>query len=119
GAVVMGTGIVSVALSLDGQEALSRVLAALDGVTWLTLALLLPARGLADRDRFRSDTRSPAALTAVAGTAVLGTRLALLGWNFVGAVLLVIALLLWLGLVPRVLRHWRVPTGGVLFVLTV
>jgi tellurite resistance protein TehA-like permease len=75
GAVVMGTGIVSIALSLDGQETLSRVLLALDAAVWVILAILLPARALRDRARFRRDLRTPAAFTAVAGTAVLGTRL--------------------------------------------
>jgi tellurite resistance protein TehA-like permease len=38
GADVMATGIVSVALSLDGQETLSRVLLAIAAVIWVTLA---------------------------------------------------------------------------------
>ncbi|HVS99693.1 MAG TPA: tellurite resistance/C4-dicarboxylate transporter family protein [Solirubrobacterales bacterium] len=119
GAVVMGTGIVSIGLSLDGQEALSRVLLVLDGATWLTLAVLLPARAVRDRERFRGDIRTPAAFTAVAGTAVLGTRLALLGWDWAGVVLLVVALAVWLGLIGPVLRHWRTPTVGASFILTV
>jgi tellurite resistance protein TehA-like permease len=40
----MGTGIVSVALSLDGEETLSRVLLVIAGVIWVTLAILLPLR---------------------------------------------------------------------------
>ena len=119
GAVVMGTGIVSIALSLDGQETLSRVLLALDAAAWVILAILLPARALRDRARFRGDLRPPAAFTAVAGTAVLGTRLTLLGWNWAGGALLVIALGLWLGLIGPVLRHWSTPTLGSSFILTV
>ncbi len=119
GAVVMGTGIVSIALSLDGQETLSRVLLALDAAAWVILAILLPARALRDRARFRGDLRTPAAFTAVAGTAVLGTRLTLLGWNWAGGALLVIALGLWLGLIGPVLRHWSTPTLGSSFILTV
>jgi hypothetical protein len=119
GAVVMGTGIVSIALSLDGQETLSRVLLALDAAAWVFLAILLPARALRDRARFRGDLRTPAAFTAVAGTAVLGTRLTLLGWSWAGGALLVIALGLWLGLVEPVLRHWSTPTLGASFILTV
>jgi tellurite resistance protein TehA-like permease len=119
GAVVMGTGIVSIGLSLDGHETLSRVLLALDGATWLALAVLLPARALRDRDRFRQDLRTPAAFTAVAGTAVLGTRLSLLGWDWAGVALLAIALAVWLGLIGSVLRHWRTPTVGASFILTV
>ena len=119
GAVVMGTGIVSIALSLDGQETLSRVLLALDAAAWVFLAILLPARALRDRARFRGDLRTPAAFTAVAGTAVLGTRLTLLGWSWAGGALLVIALGLWLGLVEPVLRHWSTPTLGASFILAV
>lgn len=119
GAVVMGTGIVSVATLLDGHPTFSRALLALDGLIWLVLVVLLPSRALADRRRFRTDLGSPAALTSVAGTAVLGTRLALEGWTEIADALLAIALALWLGIVPWVLRHWRTPTVGVSFVLTV
>lgn len=119
GAVVMGTGIVSIALSLDGQETLSVIFLALAAVVWVILAVLLPARALRDRVRFRGDLCTPAAFTAVAGTAVLGTRLTLLGWGWAGGVLLVIAFGLWLGLVGPVLRHWSKPTVGASFILTV
>jgi tellurite resistance protein TehA-like permease len=119
GAVVMGTGIVSIALLLDGHETLSVILLVLDAVIWVALAVLLPARALADRKRFRSDIRHPAALTSIAGTAVLGTRLTLLGWDWAGAGLLIVAAAAWLGLVPHVLANWQVPTIGASFILTV
>jgi tellurite resistance protein TehA-like permease len=119
GAVVMGTGIVSIALSLDGHETISRVLLVLDAVIWMALAVLLPARAARDPRRFRSDVRTPAALTSVAGTAVLGTRLTLLGWDWAGVALLVIALLLWAALLAPVLTHWRTPTVGSSLLLTV
>jgi tellurite resistance protein TehA-like permease len=119
GAVVMGTGIVSIALSLDGHETISRVLLVLDAVIWVALTVLLPARAARDRTRFLSDVRTPAALTSVAGSAVLGTRLTVLGWDWAGVALLVIALLLWAALLAPVLAHWRTPTVGVSLVLTV
>ncbi len=119
GAVVMGTGIVSIALSLDGQETLSVLLLVLDVLAWVTLAVLLPARALRDRPRFRGDIGLPAAFTAVAGTAVLGTRLTLLGWTWAANALLVIALVVWLGLVGPVLHRWSTPTVGASFILTV
>lgn len=119
GATVMGTGIVSVALLLDGRHVLSAILLVLDGLIWLALAVLLPARALIDRRRFAADLTHPTALTAIAGTAVLGTRLALAGWNWAAIGLLVIALAIWLGLVPHVLRHWETPTIGASFILTV
>lgn len=119
GAIVMGTGIVSVALSQDGQEWLSRLLLVLAAAIWLTLGVLLAARALRDHAQFRRDVRLPAAFTAVAGTAVLGTRLTLLGWHRVGAALLAIAVIMWLGLLAPVLRNWTAPTVGASFVLTV
>ncbi len=119
GAVVMGTGIVSIALLLDHQRTLSTILLVLDAVIWVALAGLLPARAVADRERFRADIRHPAALTSIAGTGVLGTRVTLLGWDWAGAALLVIAVAIWLGLVPQVLGHWQVPTIGASFILTV
>ena len=119
GAAVMGTGIVSIALLLDGKATLSLILLALDAAIWIVLVVLLPARALRDPERFRIDVRTPAALTSIAGTAVLGTRLTLVGWTWAGAALLVFALLIWLGLVPCVLRHWATPTVGASLVLTV
>jgi len=59
GAVVMGTGIVSIALSLDRHETISRVLLVLDAVIWVALIVLLPARAARDHGRFRADVRTP------------------------------------------------------------
>ena len=50
---------------------------------------------------------------------MLGTRLTLLGWEWAGAGLLIVAVAIWLGLVPQVLGHWQVPTIGASFILTV
>ena len=119
GAVVMGTGIVSIALSLDRQETLSRILLAFAAVAWLALGLLLAGRALRDRERVHREARSPAALAGVAGTAVLGTRLTLLGWDWAAIALLVIAAAFWLVLLTPVLTHWVTPTVGVSLVLTV
>lgn len=119
GAVVMGTGIVSVALSLDGRETLSRILLVICAIAWVILGLLLGARVLRDPHRAHQESHSPAALTGVAGTGVLGTRLTILGWSWAGIALLVIGLALWLVLLWPVLTHWVVPTIGVSLVLTV
>jgi hypothetical protein len=73
---------VSTGLSLDAHETMSRVVLILDAVIWAILAVLLPARAARDRARFRGDVPTPAALTSVAGSAVLGTRLTLLGWDW-------------------------------------
>ena len=119
GAVVMGTGIVSVALLLDGRHLLSTILLVIDAVIWLALAVLLPTRARRDRQRFLIDLRHPTALTSIAGTEVLGTRLTLAGWNWAGAGLLIMGTAIWFGLVPNVLRHWQTPTIGASFILTV
>lgn len=119
GSVVMGTGIVSVALSLDGRETLSRILLVICAIAWVILGLLLGARVLRDRERAHQESHSPASLTGVAGTEVLGTRLTILGWSWAGIALLVIGLVLWLVLLWPVLTHWSVPTIGVSLVLTV
>lgn len=119
GAVVMGTGIVSFAELLDGYRVLSDALLVLDAFFWVALAVLLPARALRDRPRFRIDMRQPAALTSIAGTSVLGARLTAAGWDWAAMGLLIIAALLWVWLVPNVLRHWQSPTIGASFLLTV
>jgi tellurite resistance protein TehA-like permease len=119
GAVVMGTGIVSIGLSLDKYETLSRILLVICALAWIALGMLLAGRGLHDRGRVRREASSPAALTGVAGTAVLGTRLVMLGWNWAGIALLVTALVFWLTLLKPVLGHWVTPTIGVSLVLTV
>jgi tellurite resistance protein TehA-like permease len=119
GAVVMGTGIVSIGLSLDHRETASRILLVIDAATWIALGLLLCSRALLDRDRVHREACSPAALTGVAGTAVLGTRLTILGWSWAGIALLMIAACFWLLLLAPVLGHWITPTVGVAFVLTV
>lgn len=119
GAVVMGTAIVSIALSLDGHETLSRILLAICVAIWIALGMLLVGRAARDRPRFHHEARSPAALAGVAGTAVLGTRLVRLGWDWAGVALLVIALVLWAALLAPVLTHWVTPTVGVSLLLTV
>jgi tellurite resistance protein TehA-like permease len=119
GAVVMSTGIVSIGLSLDHFETLSRILLVIDAIAWVALGTLLAARVVHDPERVRREARSPAALTGVAGTAVFGTRLVLLGWNWAGIVLLAIAFAFWLALLGPVLGHWITPTVGVSLVLTV
>jgi tellurite resistance protein TehA-like permease len=119
GAEVMGTGIVSIALTLDGYETLSRILLVIAAAMWVTLAVLLPFRARRHWARFRADIRTPPALTSVAGTDVLGTRLALLGWTWAGIAALVIATSIWALLIGPVLRNWKTPTVGASLILTV
>ena len=111
----MGTGIVSVALSLDGRETLSRILLVVAALAWIALVL----RALVVRRRLLREARLPGALSEVAGTAVLGTRLGMLGWSWAGIVLLVAAVAGWMLLLPPVLRHLPTPTNGASLLLTV
>jgi Voltage-dependent anion channel len=115
----MGSGIVSIALLLDGRATLSVILLVFTATIWVAVARLLSARAVADWSRFRRETRDPAALTAVAGTAMLGTRLTLVGWGWAGVGLLIVASTIWVALLPRVLSHWHTPTNGTSFIATV
>jgi hypothetical protein len=50
------------------------ILLALDAATWIVLVVLLPARAVRHPERVRVDVRTPAPLTSIEGTAVLGTE---------------------------------------------
>jgi tellurite resistance protein TehA-like permease len=119
GAAVMGTSIVSIGLALDQQPTLSRLLLAIAFALWLGVLVVVVRHILWQRPRWLEEARTPGALTTIAGTAVLGDRLTLLGQRWAGYLLLVLVLCLWLALLPRVLRHWATPTVGVSFMLTV
>jgi tellurite resistance protein TehA-like permease len=115
----MGTGIVSVALALGGQQKVSYVLLVVAAIVWIALGLVLLGRAGWDRPRFLAEARSPAGLTGVAATAVLGARVVELGWGTLGGVLLVVALLVWPILTIVVLRRIRPRLGGEWFMVTV
>jgi hypothetical protein len=115
----MASGVVSIGLSLDGQETLSRVTLVVAAGIWVTLAILLPLRAVLDPAGVRADARTPGALTGAAATAVLGTRLVLLGWAWAGVAALVIAVVVWVVLLGPVLAGWRTPTAGVSLLLAV
>jgi tellurite resistance protein TehA-like permease len=115
----MGTGIVSIDLSLDHHKLLARILLAIAAAVWVALGLLLAARALGDPSRLEQEARTPAALTGVAASAVLGSAVELLGWNWAGIALLVVAVALWLTLIGPVLAHLPMPAAGVAFLLTV
>jgi len=115
----MGTGIVSAGLWLADHRTLSAILLAVAIALWLGLLGLFALRAARERTRWLQEARTPAALTGVAGTSVLGSRLTMSGADWAAWILLVLALVAWLALVPRVVRHWRTPTVGISFVLTV
>ncbi|MER6530834.1 tellurite resistance/C4-dicarboxylate transporter family protein [Streptomyces sp. NPDC001508] len=119
GAAVMATGIVSLGLYLTGYEVLSLIALALSCVAWAALAVDFVAGMLRDRERWPAEARRPDALTAVAATTVLGTRISVLGGHTLAAVLLALASVLWpvlLFLAGRGLRR-RMP--GTVFLICV
>jgi len=119
GAVVMGSGIVSIDLYSDHQLVLSAILLWFAAGVWLLLAVMLGMRLAYQHDRFVLEASSPAAFTGVAGTAVLGTRLAMQDYRAAAAALLAVSGVGWVLLLTPVLRHWKTPTAGISFLLSV
>ncbi|MEY9860698.1 tellurite resistance protein TehA-like permease [Catenulispora sp. GAS73] len=119
GSAVMATGIVSVGLRQVGAGVLSDVALALAGVLWLALAEDFGRRLLWQRQRWASESRTPAALTGVAATTVLGVRISLAGWQPVAVALLILATLLWPLLLWAVLRHLTPHMPGAVFLICV
>jgi tellurite resistance protein TehA-like permease len=115
----MGTGIVSVALGDHGDRVASRVLLGLALAVWIGLVAVVVDRGLRDRRRLVREAQHPAALTAGAATAVLGSKFADLGWSAVAAAFLVLAAGAWLSCLGPVLGRIPRPATGTTFLLTV
>lgn len=97
----MATGIVAVALDRAGLGAVARVMSVLDVVAYLVLLILFGARFVFYPRRSIADlidhSRGPGYFTWVAGTAVLGTQLLLLGGRVpLAKGLWLLALALWL-----------------------
>ncbi|UWE10886.1 hypothetical protein NYE86_20670 [Actinacidiphila bryophytorum] len=119
GAAVMATGIISVGLHLTGHPTLSGAALALAGAMWAVLAAAFAVRFGLDRAGWQAAAANPPALTAVAATCVLGTRLSLFGWQTAAAVLLALAAAVWPWLLVSVLRHLRRPAPGAAFLVCV
>lgn len=119
GAVVMATGILSVGLELTAQHSLSLAAMVVAALLWLLLAAEFGWRLLRDTTRFGAEADTPPALTAVAATAVLGTRLSMFGWQTVAAVLLVLAAAVWPVLLGAVMLHWSRRMPGAAFLVCV
>jgi tellurite resistance protein TehA-like permease len=99
-ALVMATGIVSIAARLQGLHALSSVLFALNVAAWLALCLLTILRLGRHSGRMLQDLRDhlrgPGYFTAVAGTAVLASQFAIFDLSIRAALALAaLAALLW------------------------
>ncbi|MGF1427226.1 tellurite resistance/C4-dicarboxylate transporter family protein [Kitasatospora sp. LaBMicrA B282] len=119
GSAVMATGIVSVGLRLVGWPVPSTVLLVLAMAGWILLALAFAVEFLRDRRRWVADLGTAPALTAVAATAVLGTRLSAAGWQTTAAALLAVATVVWPGILLTVLRHWQHHLPGASFLVCV
>jgi tellurite resistance protein TehA-like permease len=119
GAAVMATGIVSAVARSHGFETVSRALLVVTAALWAALGALFAAGLTYDGRRRWREAHQPAALTAVAGTAVLGSRLTLLGWSWAGWALLVVAAVTCVPLAWFVLRGLRAPSTGASFLLVV
>jgi tellurite resistance protein TehA-like permease len=115
GNLVMSFGILSVDFHSVGQPAAAVVLLWLASASWLFLAGVVALRALRERDRFVRETKVPAALTAVAGSCVLGTAFAAHGWYPVTAVLLGVGFVSWLLLLTPVLANQKPPVTGASF----
>ncbi|MEU3890781.1 hypothetical protein [Streptomyces sp. NPDC029041] len=86
----LATGIVSAGLDSAGYAALSRIALALTCAAWLAAAA-----GLVRRTRGEGRVETPAALTTVAATAILGTGFSAAGQQPVAEALLALAMVLW------------------------
>lgn len=111
----MATGTLSVGLQLTGYETLSRIALALAAVGWLGLATDFVVRLLRERRRWVAEAGTPGALTSVAATTVLGTRLVTLGWQVPAEALLALSAALWPGLLFLVVRHIARGMPGTVF----
>ncbi|MFI6618554.1 tellurite resistance/C4-dicarboxylate transporter family protein [Streptomyces sp. NPDC050528] len=119
GTAVMAAAIVSLGLHLVDHEVLSRVFLALACAAWLALATDFVVRLLRDRERWLAEAATPAGLTAVAATTVLGTRFSAAGWQTLAEALLALSAVLWPGLLVDVVRHWKRGTAGAVFLVCV
>lgn len=101
-ALVMGTGIVSIGMRNADLAALSAVLLWIAAASYTVLTVLTAWRAIAFPDRLRADFTDPRRgfgfFTFVAGTNVLGARLALAGQDRAAFVLLAVGGLSWLAL---------------------
>lgn len=99
-ALVMATGIVSVGLHLKGVDTASAVLLVLAAIAYVVLVVLTIIRLVLHRSAVLSDLHNPERafgfFTFIAGSNVLGTRLAFDGHHAAAAVLLVVATALWI-----------------------
>ncbi len=115
----MATGILSIGLQLIGYPIVSRVALGIAAAIWLLLAAGFGTRLAVERDRWIADAGTPAALTGVAATTLIGTRVSLLGWQTLAAALLALAMTALVVLIVPVIRRVRRPATGSAFLICV
>jgi tellurite resistance protein TehA-like permease len=115
----MAAGVISIDLTYDHQPTLSAILLWFAATAWVFLVVVLAAPLVYQHGRFAREARSPALLTSVAATAVLGIRLAMQDYRVPAAALLALAVIGWVVFLVPVLEHWKTPTTGISFVLGV
>ncbi len=111
----MGCGIVSIDLHSADQRGLSDALLWFAVVLWLVLCL----RVASSPGRAFREAASPAVLSSVAGTAVLGVRFAVRDDALIAVAALLLAAIGLATLMPAVIAHWETPTTGTSFLLSV
>lgn len=98
-ALVMATGIVSIAMQNHGLSILSDILLAIAALCYFVLVVLNGWRALLFRDALAADLADPrrafGLFTFVAATDVVGTRIAISGHHTAAFVLLVVGWLAW------------------------
>jgi hypothetical protein len=117
--IVMTCGVVSIDLSLAHQPVLSAIMLWFAAGVWAFLTGALGVPLVFQHGRLWREAASPAVLTIVAATAVLGSRLVIGGYRTLAAVLLVLAAIEWAVLSGPVLRRWVTPTIGISFIVAV
>ena len=100
-ALVMATGIISIATQLLGMASLARVLLWLNLIAYTVLSVLLLIRLIRFFPRIKADiadhVRGPGFFTVIAGTCVLGSQLVIVSSeNQIAGVLWLLGILLWL-----------------------
>ncbi|MEV4235800.1 tellurite resistance/C4-dicarboxylate transporter family protein [Nocardia sp. NPDC049737] len=119
GSFVMATAIISVGLHLTGLEVVSWLIFALAAAVWVLVPIDFGKRLLWHRSQWEAETDTLPALTGVAATTVIGTRLSLSGWQIAAFALLVLAAAIWPGLLLAVLRHRNRRMPGAAFLVCV
>ncbi len=115
----MATGILSAGLRLTGHEGAALAALALAVAVWAVCAGVFVARLARGRERWWREASTPAGLTGVAATCVLGTCLSLQGWQEAAAVALTLSAVLWPLLLVPVLRRWERGLQGAVFLVCV